>query len=282
MTELNRGRGKEIYELRHLVLISTTTQSRGGLSSSQTHRLLSTTRKPRGNVSFVLVSLQRRVHACVRASSSRLSRGCLGTHCSREDEPGTRTPSRVVRWMETLAGCRRREYVRAHVSACVYVSLSLSLFLCTYIYGLRCTCVSRCAVYIYPVYMRVHVYMKGGSVREGKRACLAHWRLTVGPTDRSVRRYQRRGAVWVAEPGAQASGRHRQYPTAPSRTDSRLWTIDRSVSVTKICCYSNSVTKNVTSNILIPVGHCAFRIYYRCWGFLFFLFFSFFYSANAL
>lgn len=41
------------------------------------------------------------VRACVRADTSSLPRGCLGTHCSREGRPGTRTPSRVVRWMET-------------------------------------------------------------------------------------------------------------------------------------------------------------------------------------
>lgn len=248
MTELNGGRGKDIMNLRHLCWYQRHSRVAGcpaaNSSTSQHHEMPSGTSR----LSSCLFNT-----VCMRACV-RVVRGCLVGVWKRtaavRDEPGTRTPSRVVRWMKTLAGCRWWESERMYVRTCLCVCLSLflSLYLSLSL-GVRVyvcvVCVCVCIGVRYILYMRVHVYVKGGSVREGKRACLAHWRLTVGPTDRSVRRYQRRGAVWVAEPGAQASGRH-QYPTEPSRTDSRLWTIDRSVSVTKnMLLLRYSVTNNI-------------------------------------
>lgn len=137
------------------------------------------------------------VRACVRADTSSLPRGCLGTHCSREGRPGTRTPSRVVRWMETSprriaarrggtfggVGWSEREG-RVHVRALWRARVCSTYVRVTYSYVCSYVCVERTRRRA-----RARLYVRArGRARGRERGWLAHWRLTGGPTERSVRR----------------------------------------------------------------------------------------------
>lgn len=155
-------------------------------------------------------SLNVVLRACVRAYV-RTPRACLVDVWERtaaaRDEPGTRTPSRVVRRIETSP--RRIVARRGGMFGGVGWSEKEGEGPCacnSHTAALRVHATDRTCVCAPTTRVSVYAYVCGREdaaararaplrARGRERGWLAHWRLTGGPTDRSVRRYQRRGAV---------------------------------------------------------------------------------------
>lgn len=177
------------------------------------------------------------VRACVRADTSSLPRGCLGTHCSREGRPGTRTPSRVVRWMETSprriaarrggtfggVGWSEREgrvHVRALWRARVCSTyVRVHVFLCVLVRVCREDAAARARA---PLRAR-----ERASERERERlagSLEADWW-----PDRALRPTVAASGRRLTESGNARRRRRGAASTRPPWPDSRLWTIDRSV-----------------------------------------------------
>lgn len=138
------------------------------------------------------------VRACVRADTSSLPRGCLGTHCSREGR-ARNSDSLSRRALDGDLSSQDRRATRRDVRrggmeregrpcACarslagtrvLYVRARTRIPMC----ARTCVCerTRRRA--------RARLYVRArGRARGRERGWLAHWRLTGGPTERSVRR----------------------------------------------------------------------------------------------